>query len=133
MIQLDPEDVKEVKRVAAEYTAAFRAANAAKAVELTVLPVVDCVDLGERSGVFLMDEEDFAHSVRVHADEDFTTETTAIEIEPLGKNAALARVEAVVRKPTGEQGEIEWVEFLARTEEGWKVWANWLGPLPLGF
>jgi hypothetical protein len=25
------------------------------------------------------------------------------------------------------------VDFLARTDDGWRIWANWLGPLPEGF
>lgn len=133
MIQLDPEDLEEVKRVASEYTAAFRAADADKALALTVLPVVDCIDLGQRCGVYQMDRAQFAETVLEHANEEFTTETTSLEIEPLGKNAALARIDAVVRKEDGTEGTIEWVEFLCRTDEGWKVWANWLGPYPAGF
>lgn len=133
MIELAPEDLKEVERVATEYTAAFRTANVPQALEMSVLPLVDCLDLGTRSGVYLMDETALTETVREHANEDFTTETTSMIIEPLGRHAALARIEAVVRKPDGREGQIEWVEFLARTGEGWKVWANWLGPLPEGF
>ena len=133
MVQLDPEDAIEVERVAREYTEAFRTADADKALALTVFPVADCVDLGEVSAVFLMDKEQFVHSVLEHANEEHTTETTAVTIEPLGHNAALARVDARLRKPDGSEGEVEWVEFLARTTDGWRVWANWLGPLPAGF
>ena len=133
MIQLDPEDVIEIERVAAEYTAAFRKADAAAALALTMLPMSDCIDLGSRAGVYIMNEEDFTHSVLEHANEDFTTVTKSIVVEPLGKNAALARIEAVVTKPDGRTGETEWVDFLARTDNGWKIWANWLGPLPEGF
>lgn len=133
MIELNPEDLEEIERVATEYTAAFRAADADKALALTMLPLVDCIDLGMRAAVFLMDHEDFTHSVLEHAHEDFKTETKSIIIEPLGKNAALARIEAVLTRPDGATGETEWVDFLARTDEGWKIWANWLGPLPEGF
>jgi len=133
VIQLDPKDLEEVRRVAREYSEAFRTADSRRALDLTILPVVDCIDLGSRAGVYLMDAGEFAHLVEEHRHEDFTTEIVSLDIQPLGKNAALARVEAEVRKPDGRVGQVEWVEFLARTAEGWKVWANWLGPYPDGF
>ncbi len=133
MIELDPEELEEATRVAQAYTDAFRRADAEAALSLTVLPVVDCIDLGARCGVYIMDKSQFVESVLEHQNEDYTTETTSLTIEPLGRHAALARVEAVVTKPDGRSGEIEWVEFLARTADGWKVWANWLGPYPQGF
>ena len=69
--------------------------DAAAAQALTVLPMVDCIDLGSRAGVYIMNEEDFTNSVAEHANEDFTTVTKSIVVEALGKNAALARTEAV--------------------------------------
>ncbi len=133
MIQLDPEDQKEAERAARAYAEAFRAADADKAVALSVLPMVDCVDVGSRCGVYMMDREEFEEHVRQHEHENFTTEVMDVVIEPLGKNAALARVDARVCMEHGALADIEWVELLARTEDGWKVWANWLGPLPEGF
>ncbi len=133
MSKLNPEDIAEIERIAAAYTAAFRKADAAAAQALTVLPMVDCIDLGSRAGVYIMNEEDFTNSVAEHANEDFTTVTKSIVVEALGKNAALARTEAVVTKPDGRTGTTEWVDFFARTDQGWKIWANWLGPVPEGF
>ncbi|MEI6915361.1 MAG: nuclear transport factor 2 family protein [Armatimonadota bacterium] len=133
MIELDPVDRIEVERVALEYAEAFRTADVEAATALTILPQVDCLDLGSRSGIYIMDGLEFGQNVAAHANESFTQETKSVVIEAMGKNAALARFEAVLRKPDGSEAEIEWVEFLARTDAGWKIWANWLGPLPEGF
>ena len=133
MIELDPVDRIEVERVASEYAEAFRTADVEAAMALTILPQVDCLDLGSRSGIYIMDVLEFGQNVAAHANESFTQETKSVVIEAMGKNAALARFGAVLRKPDGSEAEIEWVEFLARTNAGWKIWANWLGPLPEGF
>lgn len=133
MEELTPDDLAEVERVAREYTAAFRTSHAARALDVVKLPVVDCVDLGPRAGVFVMEEDEFAEHVRHHHEEDFHTDPYTLSVSSLGKNAAMAYFKAKLSKESGETGETEWVTFLARTENGWKVWANWLGPVPEGF
>ncbi len=130
MDELDPQDLEEVERVAREYSAAFRAADPQRAVNLSILPVVDCVDVGTRCGVYVMDQTEFEEHVREHKNENFHTDVKNIVIESLGKNAALARVQASISLQSGDSADVEWVEFLARTHDGWKVWANWLGPYP---
>ncbi len=133
MSVLEPKDLQEIERVARAYAAAFRSADADGALSCACVPVVDCVDLGEIAKPFVMDHDSFVEGVREHANEDFTTEVTGVRVEAMGANAALAWITARVRRPNGREAATGWVEFLARTEQGWKVWANWLGPLPAEF